>query len=306
MGSPYNQTHHKNDEFMSTPSTLLPGIPLIPEGERVWEPFFGNGNSTRYLTEQKISVFSEEDKDFFSYTGAPCNVVFTNPPFSIKWEILTKLSGFENLHTVILLLPLRSLSTEKLKNYLLTSPFRLEDVVLLPRATFFDPSAEKEVQYGFGFVWMCLKRAEQNLPISARLQVYRVNAPSPHRRRQRKRHMFKGDIYAPLVSFIQSKGIKLNLAGNEFTKGLSCLHDDESTWRVSVVVYTSNSGPIPESSGHYVALLSDTKIQDFVKDREQVTLIPCFSKGIRIRENADEDWRVPAFSLVWVTNIFFV
>jgi hypothetical protein len=60
----------------------------LPRDKVVWEAFYGDGVSARYLRELGCQVVSE-DVDFF--TSDFGDVIVSNPPFSIAKAVLTRL-----------------------------------------------------------------------------------------------------------------------------------------------------------------------------------------------------------------------
>ena len=91
---------------------LLPNEPIV-----VYEPFFGKGHTFDYLKQQGQLTLGEKDQDFFSVNSLHmlkhCDCVISNPPFSIKYEILEQLVDF-NI-PFVLLFPLQSTTTIKFR-----------------------------------------------------------------------------------------------------------------------------------------------------------------------------------------------
>ena len=105
----------KNDEWY-TPDVAWNNIWMyIPIGGTVFEPFFGEGHTYRWLEKSCMfdKVLGEKGLDFFSPKGQEylkqSDVVITNPPFSIKFKILKTL--VQNDKKFILLFPLASINT---------------------------------------------------------------------------------------------------------------------------------------------------------------------------------------------------
>ena len=108
-------TLKKNDECY-TPDKVWDDIKkYIPTGGKVYEPFYGGGHTFRWLKKSKLfdKVLGEKSLDFFSPKGqellAHCDVVITNPPFSIKFKILETLVKSDT--PFICLFPMGSLNT---------------------------------------------------------------------------------------------------------------------------------------------------------------------------------------------------
>ena len=57
----------------------------------VYEPFYGQGHTFRYLQNKYSKELGKEDLDFFSNEATElllhCNYVMSNPPFSLKVKV---------------------------------------------------------------------------------------------------------------------------------------------------------------------------------------------------------------------------
>mgnify|MGYP000618975364 CR=1 FL=1 len=77
---------NENDNFM-TPSYVWDLIiPFIPKDLKIWEAFYGDGESGKYLTSKGFDVI-HNDIDFFENNHG--EIIVTNCPFSIKKEVFT-------------------------------------------------------------------------------------------------------------------------------------------------------------------------------------------------------------------------
>ena len=108
-------TLKKNDECY-TPDEVWDNIwTYIPVGDKVYEPFYGEGHTFRWLDKCSLfnKVLGEKGLNFFSTQGQrllkECDCVVTNPPFSIKFKILKQL--VDNDKPFILLFPMGSINT---------------------------------------------------------------------------------------------------------------------------------------------------------------------------------------------------
>jgi hypothetical protein len=78
----------KHDDYM-TPKYAWENIKqFIPKDKVIWEAFAGNGNSSKFLTELGFDVICKEE-DFFEVDYG--DIIITNPPFSKKKEVFTRL-----------------------------------------------------------------------------------------------------------------------------------------------------------------------------------------------------------------------
>ena len=60
---------------------------FIPKDKQIWEAFYGDGESGRYLTDLGFNVIHEEVVFFTNNVG---DIIVSNPPFSQKKEIFTR------------------------------------------------------------------------------------------------------------------------------------------------------------------------------------------------------------------------
>lgn len=78
----------KHDDYM-TPDYAWDWIrPYIPADKKIWEAFYGDGKSGQYLASLGLNVV-HEDVDFFENDLG--EVIVSNPPFSKKKEVYTRL-----------------------------------------------------------------------------------------------------------------------------------------------------------------------------------------------------------------------
>jgi len=89
-----------NDNYNTPKSAWIDIQHLIPQDKIVWEAFYSNGDSGRFLRELGFDVI-HEPIDFFTHDEG--DIVVSNPPFSLTKKVI------ERLHTLdkpfILLLP---------------------------------------------------------------------------------------------------------------------------------------------------------------------------------------------------------
>ena len=104
------KTFAKFDDYM-TPKECWENIKdIIPKDKIIWEPFFGDGRSGEYLTELGFNVI-HRDEDFFENNNG--DIIVSNPPFSIKKEILTRLKELNK--PFILIMPCSVLNTKYIR-----------------------------------------------------------------------------------------------------------------------------------------------------------------------------------------------
>ena len=84
-----------NDEFYTPRYAVLPILEYIPQGSVVWCPFDDSRSEfVKILKKSGYEVVSShinEGKDFFEYEPDFYDVIVSNPPYSLKNEVFTKL-----------------------------------------------------------------------------------------------------------------------------------------------------------------------------------------------------------------------
>jgi hypothetical protein len=98
------KTFQVYDDYM-TPKNAWEAIKnYIPSNKIIWEPFYGNGDSGRFLTELGFNVIHQQE-DFFENDRG--DIVVSNPPFSKKKEVIERLVELDK--PFILLMPCSTL-----------------------------------------------------------------------------------------------------------------------------------------------------------------------------------------------------
>jgi len=153
--------HQKHDDFM-TPKTAWENIQhLIPKDKVIWEAFYGDGSSGKYLKELGFKVI-HENKDFFENNLG--DVIVSNPPFSKTKEIFKRCVEIDK--PFILLLPTGKLITHYTGDLFGDNAHHLQ--IIVPRrrihfVKFIDGKAVKDWkdQTPFDCLYYCYK---MNLP----------------------------------------------------------------------------------------------------------------------------------------------
>ena len=99
-----------HDDYM-TPTYAWDWIrPYIPADKKIWEAFYGNGESGQYLASLGLDVIHENIDFFESDLG---DVIVSNPPFSKKREIFTRLRELDK--PFIMICPSSMLNTQYIR-----------------------------------------------------------------------------------------------------------------------------------------------------------------------------------------------
>lgn len=100
------KTFLKHDDYM-TPKYAWENIQhLIPKDKVIWEAFYGDGESGKYLTELGFNVIHEPIDFFENDVG---EIIISNPPFSKSKEIMKRLCELDK--PFIILMPTAKINT---------------------------------------------------------------------------------------------------------------------------------------------------------------------------------------------------
>ena len=84
----HSKTFIKYDDYMTPKYAWEWIIDFVPRHKTIWEAFYGDGNSGKYLTDLGLNVIHTQNDFFTSDEG---DVIISNPPFSKKKEVFTRL-----------------------------------------------------------------------------------------------------------------------------------------------------------------------------------------------------------------------
>lgn len=153
MASFSSKTFSKYDDYM-TPKKAWGDIKhIIPSDKIIWEPFYGDGKSGEYLRELGFNVI-HKDEDFFKSNEG--DVIVTNPPFSLKKDVLERLIELDK--PFILIMPCSTITT----NYFIKL-FRTRTIqIMIPRkriqfAKMVNGEYVKSNQCNFDCFYFCYK-----------------------------------------------------------------------------------------------------------------------------------------------------
>jgi hypothetical protein len=122
---PSEGLHIKHDDYM-TPKSAWEHIKNYIPKKVLWEAFYGDGASGKYLQELGFTVV-HEPIDFFTEDRG--EVVVSNPPFSKSAEILTRLKLLEK--PFILIMPSQKIHTLYIRDLFKNTADPLQ--IIIPR-----------------------------------------------------------------------------------------------------------------------------------------------------------------------------
>lgn len=131
---------------------------LHPEKHCIWEPFKGTGHSTRYMESRGFTVTNGNHPDFFQQKVPHADnelVLISNPPFSIKRQILERLAEL-GVSKVALLLPAPVLFTKYFHRYCVDH--KVQTIIHSKRCRFIDPTTGQPTKKSasFDIMWVCV------------------------------------------------------------------------------------------------------------------------------------------------------
>ena len=111
MAGFHTKTFLKHDEYM-TPKYAWENIKqYIPKDKQIWECFYGDGESGRYLTELGFDVI-HEPVDF--YENDLGEIILSNPPYSDCKNIMKRLAELDK--PFILIMPSSKINTSYMRD----------------------------------------------------------------------------------------------------------------------------------------------------------------------------------------------
>ena len=97
----------ENDNW-ETPKEAYEDVSSLIQDKTVWDPFYSQGRAAAFLMEAGAREVIHEKRDAFDWSPE-CELIVTNPPFSIKKKCLAYL--LEKRKDVLILLPLADLAS---------------------------------------------------------------------------------------------------------------------------------------------------------------------------------------------------
>lgn len=104
------KTFTKHDDYMTPDSAWMAIKHIIPKKKKIWEAFYGDGQSGNTLTKMGFDVIHEDINFFENDVG---EIVVSNPPFTKKKEVLARLKQLGK--PFILIMPSSTLNTQYMR-----------------------------------------------------------------------------------------------------------------------------------------------------------------------------------------------
>jgi len=93
------KTFEKHDDYMTPKSAWENIAHLIPKNKIIWEAFYGNGESGKYLTDLGFDTIHQEVDFFENNLG---EIIVSNPPFGKCKSIMKRLKELDKPFILIL------------------------------------------------------------------------------------------------------------------------------------------------------------------------------------------------------------
>ena len=151
-----NKTFKIHDDYM-TPKSAWENIKqFIPQNKVIWEAFFGDGKSGKYLEELGFKVI-HEPIDFFKNNKG--DIIVSNCPFSLSKEVMNRLYDLDK--PFILIMPSSKINTQYFRKW---KNKKIQIIIPKKRISFIKIENGKEVKCkgaNFDCFYYCYK---MNLP----------------------------------------------------------------------------------------------------------------------------------------------
>lgn len=149
------KTDKASDEVYTPDYAVIPIIKYIQPNSVVWCPF--DTEESEYVNKIREAGFEvifshiDDGKNFFDYEPENYDVIISNPPFSIKDDVLKRLNEFNKPFAI--LLPLPALQGQKRFDYIKNCQALIFD----KRINFYRDHKTKEIQKGISFasIYVC-------------------------------------------------------------------------------------------------------------------------------------------------------
>tara|TARA_R110002096_G_scaffold156243_3_gene320830 strand:- start:1099 stop:1587 length:489 start_codon:yes stop_codon:yes gene_type:complete len=112
MAGFHTKTFLKHDDYMTPKSAWESVKKYIPNDKIIWEAFYGDGKSGKYLEELGFNVIHEKI-DFFEENRG--EIIISNPPFSLAKDIMNRL--YELDKPFILIFPSSKIYTQYFRKW---------------------------------------------------------------------------------------------------------------------------------------------------------------------------------------------
>lgn len=150
-----------NDEFYTPPNAIAMLLPYLPKNGVIWEAAWGKGHLAAFLRGHGFKVIGREGIDFFQ-GNLNCDLIVTNPPYSLKDEFLQRV--YELNKPFALLLPVEALVG--LKRHPLYARYGLQLLIPNRRINYISDNPD-HTSANFNSAWFCWKLLPTNIQFAS-------------------------------------------------------------------------------------------------------------------------------------------
>lgn len=125
MAGFHTKTFTVHDDYM-TPKYAWENIKDYIPKKKIWEAFYGDGNSGTYLHDMGFDVIHRPIDFFTSNEG---EIIVSNPPFSLSKEVMSRLKELDK--PFILIMPSSKINTQYVRNLFKDTADKLQ--LIIPR-----------------------------------------------------------------------------------------------------------------------------------------------------------------------------
>ena len=152
MAGFHTKTFLKHDDYM-TPKYAWENIKeYIPKNKVIWEAFYGDGKSGKYLEELGFNVIHDKGNFFENNKG---DIIVSNPPFTKVKEILNRLVELDK--PFILILPSSKIHTQYVRNLFKNQKDKLQIIIPRKRIQFIKDGNNLQNKCNFDCFYYCWK-----------------------------------------------------------------------------------------------------------------------------------------------------
>ncbi len=153
MAGFHTKTFLKHDDYM-TPKYAWENIKdYIPPNKVIWEAFYGDGKSGKDLEDILNNKIIHKQIDFFKNNLG--DILISNPPFSKKKEVYTRLKELDK--PFIMISPSSMLNTQYIRNLFSKSEDKLQIIIPRKRINFIKDGIEHTNRCNFDCFYYCYK-----------------------------------------------------------------------------------------------------------------------------------------------------
>ena len=154
MASFHTKTFLKHDDYMTPKYAWENILEYIPKDKVIWECFYGDGKSGNYLEELlPNNKIIHKQIDFFKNNLG--NIIISNPPFSKKKEVFTRLKELDK--PFIMICPSSMINTQYIRNLFYKSKDKLQIIIPRKRIQFIKNGDELLNKCNFDCFYYCYK-----------------------------------------------------------------------------------------------------------------------------------------------------